>query len=612
LDVKTPTPRRARGHKISRAGGALLWERTGTMGSAFVGFLSDMSSRQINHLYQSPWACLSVLRSLPSLAKHYVMRLLYVDEGIAREEMDAWVRPGKEHRDRHARAMSALKRLRVLVPAGDQEYVADGKELVRLNRRFVKGVRAQIETCFAPEGDEVEATVAPDDAMGGKRPSPEKIEEFAKGRWEALLMTLTGRDVEQFSSKNPNPNERGGKRRRGPGLDVAALFRGAGLVAEKSNKSGAWGITEKGFRFLLSTAREQIWTLLTEYVRQYVDVAGSMEEKVAEVSIAGVHVDIGDAVSDDDDDDDDDDGDGGGGGDEKSAPGDRTLVAPAVIGFMLRLTFQAVGQPYRVDDLPLAQRAIAEDLAHLGLLYLFAGPGKEGYYVPTQLTAGLAGGGSENDPDNDDGDAPGGDSPRKAKDVADGDESLGGDAGGHIIAETNFRVYAYTFSDVECEILRLFTRPDYRLPNLYVGMLTREAVHEALDTGVAAEQIIKYIKSHAHPNARKTTNGSGIPPNVADQIMLWAMERRRVRSADCVLYCDFPTGTDEYAAAVKAASDAGVLLWEDREQMKLAVAKSGHERMKEVFKAMRMQGGSGMQGGGAAAGGGLTVAMRRK
>ena len=169
-----------------------------------------MSSRQINHLYQSPWACLSVLRSLPSLAKSYVMRLLYVDEGIAREEIDAWVRPGKEHRDRHARSMLALKRLRVLVPAGDQEYVADGKELVRLNRRFVKGVRAQIETCFAPEGDEVEATVAPDDTMGGKRPKPEKIEEFAKGRWEALLMTLTGRDVKEFSLNPEKGNERGG------------------------------------------------------------------------------------------------------------------------------------------------------------------------------------------------------------------------------------------------------------------------------------------------------------------------------------------------------------------------------------------------------------------
>ena len=63
-------------------------ERTRAMASAFVGFLSDMNSRQINHLYQSPWACLSVLRSLPPLAKHYVMRLIYVDVGIAREEIE--------------------------------------------------------------------------------------------------------------------------------------------------------------------------------------------------------------------------------------------------------------------------------------------------------------------------------------------------------------------------------------------------------------------------------------------------------------------------------------------------------------------------------------------
>ena len=49
--------------------------------------------------------------------------------------------------------------------------------------------------------------------------------------------------------------------------------------------------------------------------------------------------------------------------------------------------------------------------------------------------------------------------------------------------ETNYRVYAYTTSAVEMEILRLFTRPDYRLPNLYVGMLTRESVHQALGSG---------------------------------------------------------------------------------------------------------------------------------
>ena len=155
------------------------------------------------------------------------------------------MRPGKEHRDRHARAMLALKRLRVLVPAGDQEYVADGKELVRLNRRFVKGVRAQIETCFAPEGDEVEATVAPDDAMGGKRPSPEKIEEFAKGRWEALLMTLTGRDVKEFSL-NPNPNEgRGGKRRKGAPDSTSPRSSAARASSRRSPTSPTGGASRK-------------------------------------------------------------------------------------------------------------------------------------------------------------------------------------------------------------------------------------------------------------------------------------------------------------------------------------------------------------------------------
>ena len=566
-------------------------ERTRAMASAFVGFLSDMNSRQINHLYQSPWACLSVLRSLPPLAKHYVMRLIYVDVGIAREEIDAWVRPGKEHKDRHGRAMEALKRLRVLVPAGDQEYVADGKELVRLNRRFAKGMRAQLETCFNPEGDDAEGTVSPPDKMGGKRPTPKKIDEFAKSRWESLLLTLTGRKVDEFDLDRELEHEPNAKRRKGHApLDVASLFRGAGLIAERSSKDKGWGITEKGFKFLLTTAREQIWTLLTEYVREYVDAVGAIEQKVAEVSIAGTHRDIGDAASDDDDDDDGKKDDGMDVDDM-----DKELVAPAVVGFMLRLTFQNTGAPYRSDDLPQAQRSIVADLAHLGLLYLFTGPGGKGYYVPTPLTAGLSGGGEKDGEGGDELTDGGKQTLDKVHDV--------GDAG-HIIVETNYRVYAYTFSDVECEILRLFTRPDYRLPNLYVGMLTREAVHDALDTGVAAEQIIKYLRAHAHPNSRVATKGVGIPPNAADQIMLWALERKRVKSADCVLYCDFPTGTDEFATAVKAASDFGVLLWEDPAGMKLAVSKSGHDRMKEVFKAMR----SGLSGNVSS---GLKIAMRR-
>ena len=494
-------------------------ERTRAMASAFVGFLSDMNSRQINHLYQSPWACLSVLRSLPPLAKHYVMRLIYVDVGIAREEIDAWVRPGKEHKDRHGRAMEALKRLRVLVPAGDQEYVADGKELVRLNRRFAKGMRAQLETCFNPEGDDAEGTVSPSDTMGGNRPTPKKIDEFAKSRWESLLLTLTGRKVDEFDLDRELEHEPNAKRRKGHApLDVASLFRGAGLIAERSSKDKGWGITEKGFKFLLTTAREQIWTLLTEYVREYVDAVGAIEQKVAEVSIAGTHRDIGDAASDDDDDDDD----------KKDADidvddMDKELVAPAVVGFMLRLTFQNTGAPYRSDDLPQAQRSIVADLAHLGLLYLFTGPGGKGYYVPPPLTAGLSGGG-EKDGEGGDESADGG--AGKQTSTSDAIHDVG-DAG-HIIVETNYRVYAYTFSDVECEILRLFTRPDYRLPNLYVGMLTREAVHDALDTGKFIFILVWAIRLTAcFVHRRRRGADNQIPPSARAPKLASRHEGRR-------------------------------------------------------------------------------------
>ena len=155
-----------------------------------------------------------------------------------------------------------------------------------------------------------------------------------------------------------------------------------------------------------------------------------------------------------------------------------------------------------------------------------------------------------------------------------------------MVVETNYRVYAYTTSAVEVEILRLFTRPDYKLPNLYVGMVTRESVLAALSGGISAEQIVRYLRQHAHPQTRKTP-GAAVPTNVCDQIRLWAREQSRVTRAPAVLYCDFPTGTDMFAKVVAAASDADVLLWQDTPGMRLAVAAEGHDRMKAVFAAIR-------------------------
>ena len=513
------------------------------MAFALLGFLSGLPPRQMDRLYASPWACLAVLRALPPLGKHYAMRLLYIEAGVPMSDVDAWIKP--EGEETHRKSLDDMRRLRVLVevdPGTNEETggspgLGSGDACVRLNARFRTGLRLMLERSFdVDDDDRGESGVAND--LAEVVPSRDDLDAFAKGRWEALLLTLTGAS-DAFDVSARDEDWAPGKKKKAPKkLDVGALFRAAKLIGDKEEGEEE-GVTEAGFRFLLTTAREQIWLLLTQYISRFV--------RAAERS---------DAMDADDADDADD------AADER--------LAPSVIAFLLRLTFQKPGTPYSTDRLPPAQRAVVSDLAHLGLLYPLAAPSGKEYYAPTYLTAGLSSGGD-------------------AGDGVPGDGAVAADERGHeghVVVETNYRVYAYTTSAVEVEILRLFTRPDYKLPNLYVGMVTRESVLAALSGGISAEQIVRYLRQHAHPQTRKTP-GAAVPTNVCDQIRLWAREQSRVTRAPAVLYCDFPTGTDMFAKVVAAASDADVLLWQDTPGMRLAVAAEGHDRMKAVFAAIR-------------------------
>ena len=60
-------------------------------------------------------------------------------------------------------------------------------------------------------------------------------------------------------------------------------------------------------------------------------------------------------------------------------------------------------------------------------------------------------------------------------------------------------MYAYTTSPVQQSILRIFVRCDALLPNLFVGTLTRESVKSALEVGISADQVVGFLRQHAHP-----------------------------------------------------------------------------------------------------------------
>jgi hypothetical protein len=71
-----------------------------------------------------------------------------------------------------------------------------------------------------------------------------------------------------------------------------------------------------------------------------------------------------------------------------------------------------------------------------------------------------------------------------------------------IIVETNFKVYAYTRSKVYLALLKHLMKVEYAFPDLVVASLTRKALQPAFERGITSKQIIDFLESHAHVNAR--------------------------------------------------------------------------------------------------------------
>ena len=57
---------------------------------------------------------------------------------------------------------------------------------------------------------------------------------------------------------------------------------------------------------------------------------------------------------------------------------------------------------------------------------------------------------------------------------------------GFIVVETNYRVYAYTDSNLQIALLGLFTEVLYRFPNLCVGVISRDSCRQAFRYGLGS------------------------------------------------------------------------------------------------------------------------------
>ncbi|KAK6917534.1 Transcription factor Tfb2, C-terminal domain [Dillenia turbinata] len=234
---------------------------------------------------------------------------------------------------------------------------------------------------------------------------------------------------------------------------------------------------------------------------------------------------------------------------------ERGVDSADLISFLLELSFHATGEAYNINTLTEFQKGIIKDLADLGLVKLQQGR-KESWFIPTKLATNLS--------------------------VSLADTSSREQ--GFVVVETNFRMYAYSSSKLHCEILRLFSRVEYQLPNLIVGAITKESLYNAFENGISADQIISFLQQNAHPRVAERI--PSVPENVSDQIRLWESDLNRVEMMSAYLYDDFPS-RDVFESACDFAREYNGLLWEDSKKMRMVVKGEIHMHMKEYLRRQK-------------------------
>ncbi|KAL5504070.1 TFB2 [Sanghuangporus vaninii] len=246
---------------------------------------------------------------------------------------------------------------------------------------------------------------------------------------------------------------------------------------------------------------------------------------------------------------------------------ERQMDLIEVLGFLFMLSTMELGRGYSTENLGETQKAMLEDLRDYGLIWQKKASSRRFYptRLATTLTSSLP--------------------PLPTSDAT----GASAQAQGFIILETNYRIYAYTDNPLQTAVLNLFVTLKYRFPNLVVGSLTRDSVRKALSNGITADQIIKYLATHAHPQMRK--NDPLIPVTVQDQIRLWELERNRLKSQEGYLYTSFASQAD-YELILKYAKQLGVVLWESPAKRCFFGSLEGHANIRGFIERRTASGTS--------------------
>ncbi|KAI8878996.1 transcription factor TFIIH complex subunit Tfb2 [Backusella circina FSU 941] len=209
-------------------------------------YLETLPTLTFLRLFEKPATCLAIFRLLPSIGRHIVMSLLYVEKPMSTIDINSWV--NKEGQKKLAEALLKLSRLRIL----EQK-----KEVLILNdvfrREFQNGLTG---------GGQQQSFGLPITKLDKHPVDMAFLDHYATTQWEAILHYMVGTSL----TKKPS---------RG----VLNLLQRSKLMQDSNENPGQLQITNKGFQFLLQDVNTQVWAFLL----QYLDMAEVLQMDLVEV-----------------------------------------------------------------------------------------------------------------------------------------------------------------------------------------------------------------------------------------------------------------------------------------------------------------------------------------
>ncbi|KAF9764623.1 General transcription factor IIH subunit 4 [Nosema granulosis] len=143
--------------------------------------------------------------------------------------------------------------------------------------------------------------------------------------------------------------------------------------------------------------------------------------------------------------------------------------------------------------------------------------------------------------------------------------------------ETNFKMYAYTKSEYEISIIKLFSEIQLELPNLIKAMITEESVNRAFEKGVTSSQIIHFLNASLY--------FGDLPITISNQIKIWESKRNRVQINNGFLYSNFLNLID-FQKVLKFSTDKNCIVDKDIEKRVLVIKPEFNDIVKEYMKSL--------------------------